>query len=274
MTAPEVLEVSVHIGADPETVFAYFTDPSRYVLWMGTDATLEPEPGGTYRVFMRDGVETAGEFVEVDPPRRLVFTRGWTDSEHVPPGSTRVEVTFAAEAGGTRVVLRHHDLPSDEQRTHHGAGWQMYLSRLANRAAGDDPGPDPNAAPVPDVAEEETKVQMPKPTDEDKAAFEHLVPERPDVTVKPMFGNLGAFVNGNMFMGLFGSSIGIKLADADRATLNAIDGTGPFGPEERPMGGYVAIPASWRAAPETAEPWISLALDYVAALPPKKPKKA
>ena len=273
MTAPEVLEVSVHIGADPETVFAYFTNPSRYVLWMGTDATLEPQPGGTYRVFLRDGVQTAGQFLEVDPPRRLVFTWDWTDSEQVPPGSSRVEVTLAAESGGTRVVLRHHDLPSDEQRTHHGAGWQLYLSRLQDRATGGDPGPDPNAAPTPDV-DEEQPVKMPKPTDADKAAFEHLVPERPDITVKPMFGNLGAFVNGNMFMGLFGSSIGIKLADADRATLNAIDGTGPFGPEERPMGGYVAIPPSWRAAPETAQPWISRALDHVAAQPPKKPKKA
>lgn len=147
MTAPEVLEVSVHIAAEPQTVFAYFTDPARYVGWMGTDASIEPEPGGRYRVFMRDGVETSGRFVEVDPPRRLVFTWGWTHDEQVPPGSSRVEVSFTAEDGGTRVVLRHHDLPSPEQRAHHGAGWQMYLGRLATRAAGGDPGPDPNAEP-------------------------------------------------------------------------------------------------------------------------------
>ncbi len=145
MTAPDVLEVSVHIAADPPTVFAYFTDPVRYVRWMGTGARIEPEPGGVYRVFMRDGVETAGQFVEVDPPRRLVFTWGWRDDESVPPGSTRVEVSFAAEDGGTRVVLRHHDLPSAEQRAHHDAGWQLYLGRLATRAAGGEPGPDPNA---------------------------------------------------------------------------------------------------------------------------------
>jgi len=45
-------------------------------------------------------------------------------------------------------------------------------------------------------------MQVPKPTDEDKAAFRALVPDDPTVEVKPMFGNLGAFVNGNMFMGL------------------------------------------------------------------------
>lgn len=62
-----MLEVSVHIAARPETVFAYFTDPDRYVRWMGSDVTAEPVPGGAYRVHIRDGVATSGEFVEVDP---------------------------------------------------------------------------------------------------------------------------------------------------------------------------------------------------------------
>ena len=115
-------------------------------------------------------------------------------------------------------------------------------------------------------------MQIPKPTEDDKAAFRGLVPERDDVVVKAMFGNLGAFVNGNMFMGLFGADIGIKLGDQDRDDLLAIDGTGPFGPEERPMGGYVSVPAAWRAAPHKAAPWITRSLAHVAALPPKKSK--
>ena len=55
-------------------------------------------------------------------------------------------------------------------------------------------------------------MEIPRPSDDDKAVFNALVPDRPDVVVKPMFGNLGAYVNGNMFMGLFGASIGIKLS--------------------------------------------------------------
>lgn len=145
MSDAPVLEVSVHIAADPETVFPYFTDPERYVQWMGRRADLEPVPGGTYRVWMRDGVETVGEFLEVDPPHRLVFTWGWTQGLPVPPGSTRVVVTFEPEAGGTRVVLRHHDLPDDEQRQQHTGGWEMYLGRLGLVLAGGDPGRDPNA---------------------------------------------------------------------------------------------------------------------------------
>jgi uncharacterized protein YndB with AHSA1/START domain len=145
MTDPGVLEVSVHIAARPETVFRYFTDPDRYVQWMGAHATLEPVPGGSYRVRMRDGVEAAGEFVEVDPPHRLVFTWGWTHDHAVAPGSTRVVVTLQEEDGGTRVVLHHHDLPDDEQHGHHLKGWQIYLDRLGVRVRGGDPGPDLNA---------------------------------------------------------------------------------------------------------------------------------
>jgi len=140
------VEVSLHIQAEPETVFPYFTDPARCVQWMGTEADLDPSPGGIYRVRMREGVETVGEFLEVDPPRRVVFTFGWTEGPPVPPGTSRVVITLEPEGGGTRVVLRHHGLPDDEQRRHHTGGWQMYLDRLALAAIGKDAGPDPNAA--------------------------------------------------------------------------------------------------------------------------------
>jgi uncharacterized protein YndB with AHSA1/START domain len=145
MTHPGPVEVSIHIAARPETVFAYFTDPARYVQWMGTRATLEPVPGGAYQVSMRGGVQAVGEFVEVEPPHRIVFTWGWTHDHTVAPGSTRVEVTLTAEDDGTRVVLRHHGLPDDTQCEHHRLGWDLYLTRLAVSATGGDPGPDPNA---------------------------------------------------------------------------------------------------------------------------------
>ena len=144
MTDPEVLEISLHIAADPETVFPYFTDPDRYGQWMGALAFLDPVPGGQYRVWLRNGVEALGQFLEIDPPKRVVFTWGWTDEHAVAPGSTRVEITIAAEAGGSRVVLRHHDLP-DGAAGQHRQGWNLYLNRLAVTAAGGDPGPDPNA---------------------------------------------------------------------------------------------------------------------------------
>lgn len=144
MPDPGVLQVTIHIAAEPATVFPYFTDPARYVQWMGRTAALRPVPGGTFRVMMRDGVEATGEFLEIDPPRKLVFTWGWAHGDTVPPGSTRVVVTLAPEGNGTCVVLRHYGLPDGQQRSGHHQGWTLYLGRLNTRITGKDPGPDPN----------------------------------------------------------------------------------------------------------------------------------
>jgi TfoX/Sxy family transcriptional regulator of competence genes len=113
-------------------------------------------------------------------------------------------------------------------------------------------------------------MNIPKPTDSDRARFNDLLPDASDVQVKPMFGNLGAFVNGNMFMGLFGADVGIKLPEADRQTLLDEPGAGAFGPKGRAMSGYVTIPDEWPV--DTARSWIEKSFSYVASMPPKKPK--
>jgi TfoX/Sxy family transcriptional regulator of competence genes len=115
-------------------------------------------------------------------------------------------------------------------------------------------------------------MQIPRPSAADMDRFRSIVPDDPRVEVKAMFGNLGAFVNGNMFMGLFGADVGVKLAPADADELRAIEGAGPFGPAERPMGGYVSLPSSVIGAPE-GQRWVDRALGYVGAMPPKAPKK-
>ena len=141
MTDPGVVEVGIYIAAPPEAVFPYFTEADRYIQWMGEDATLDPVPGGAYRVRMGNGVEAAGEFVEVDPPHRVVFTWGWASGSPVLPGTTRVVVTLVAEGHGTRVVLRHHGLPAG-QFDHHMEGWRLCLDRLVAVTTRGDPGAD------------------------------------------------------------------------------------------------------------------------------------
>src|SRR6476469_10215352 len=107
-------------------------------------------------------------------------------------------------------------------------------------------------------------MQIPKPTEQDKVGFRSMIPADPAVVIKPMFGNLGAFVNGNMFAGLFGSTIGVRLVDdASRRELEAVDGSGPFGPAERPMGGYVGLPANWAGQPALSSQWIEVAMSQV-----------
>ena len=115
-------------------------------------------------------------------------------------------------------------------------------------------------------------MEIPKPSEEDKQFFRSLIEEDPEVKIKPMFGNLGAFVHGNMFAGLFGSAVGVRLGQADAGELAAIDGSGPFGPAERPMGGYLSLPGTWRDDADLAARWVEKARAHVGSLPPKAPK--
>ncbi len=115
-------------------------------------------------------------------------------------------------------------------------------------------------------------MKMPKPSEADKERFHRLVPDDPRLEAKPMFGNLGAFVNGNMFIGLFGAQIGVKLDEASLSEVMALEGAGPFGPAERPMGGYVSLPPAIAEDPNEARPLVERALAHVGALPPKAKK--
>jgi uncharacterized protein YndB with AHSA1/START domain len=146
MTQTETSEISreVRIRARPETIFPFFTDPALMVRWQGTSVTINPTPGGIYRVHVNDEHIARGEYLEVAPPHRLVFSWGWEGQDsQVPPGSTTVEITLTPDGEHTVVRLVHRDLPSKESAESHGAGWEHYLERLQTVGVGGDPGPDP-----------------------------------------------------------------------------------------------------------------------------------
>lgn len=145
----EALEHEVRIAARPETVFAFFTDPARMILWKGIEATLDPRPGGIYRVSINGRDVARGEYLEVVPNSRVVFTWGWEGAESpLPPGSSTVEVSLVPDGDGTLVRLRHTGLPA-EIRDVHAAGWEHYLARLTGAAEGHPMGPDPWASEPP-----------------------------------------------------------------------------------------------------------------------------
>ena len=137
MTSELSLELEFQVQARPETVFSFFTDPLKYRRWNGDEAELAPRPGGIYRVLMPSRDVVRGEYVEVEPPRRVVFTWGFEGSTELPPGSTTVEVTFlpGAEPDTTLVRLRHRGLPDENSRRLHVAGWSQFLERLTIVAA-------------------------------------------------------------------------------------------------------------------------------------------
>jgi uncharacterized protein YndB with AHSA1/START domain len=127
----EPVELHVRLDAPPDEVFLYLTEPARYVMWQGVKAELDPRPGGVYRVWMDADTVASGEFVEIEPSRRVVFTWGWEGNEAVPPGSTTVEVTLEADSGGTLLSLRHSGLPDGESAELHEQGWRHFTARLA-----------------------------------------------------------------------------------------------------------------------------------------------
>jgi len=136
------VEVSIRIEARPETVFRYFVEPERMCAWMGISAEVDPRPGGRYRVDVNGTGFAVGEFVEIVPDERVVWTWGWEGNTGLPPGSSTVEITLVPDGDATVVRLRHSGLPDADAEKKHRHGWEHYSDRLSAAAAGGDPGPD------------------------------------------------------------------------------------------------------------------------------------
>jgi len=102
----------IFIEATPEEIFPYLTQSEKYVLWMGLTAEIDARPGGIFKVDPNTLDVIYGEFLEVSPPKRVVFTWGWKEAGHpVPAGSTRVEIDLSAQDGGTILRLTHFHVP-------------------------------------------------------------------------------------------------------------------------------------------------------------------
>lgn len=123
--------------------------------WIGISADLDPVPGGIFRFEIAPGHFCSGRYVELVPPRRVVFTWGYeSDAMPLDPGSTTVEVDIEERLDGSLVRLVHRGLQG-AMRTMHGEGWERFGARLKAVAEGRDPGEDPGASyrdgRVPDV---------------------------------------------------------------------------------------------------------------------------
>jgi uncharacterized protein YndB with AHSA1/START domain len=141
-----VVRREMKIAAPPATVFAFLTDPDKILRWIGTEATMEPQPGGLYLLNVTGKDVARGRFTEVIPVHRLAYTFGWDGEENmnVPPGSSLIEIDLVEESDGTLLRMTHSGLPDEEARDSHAKGWAHYFGRLAVAAAGGDAGPDPH----------------------------------------------------------------------------------------------------------------------------------
>jgi len=133
------LRVSRVIQADPEAVFAAWTEPEQLLRWSCpegatvTDAQVDLRVGGKYRIRMQGSegkVHTAvGVYREIQRPTRLVYTWDWLEQDHA-VGETVVTVEFKELDGSTEVVLSHQLFPSAEAKASHEQGWTSCLNRL------------------------------------------------------------------------------------------------------------------------------------------------
>ena len=116
-----------HYTADPQRVWAHFTEPDLMATWfcpnpaLETTCTLDVRPGGAWTCDMGGQYAVSGTFTEVEAPSRLVFTMDWAHDDDPP---TTVTVTITPDDDGTRLVLAH-------EGSGHQEGWTLSLARLA-----------------------------------------------------------------------------------------------------------------------------------------------
>ena len=143
---PSVLRLERYLEGAPARIFAAWTDPDVLRRWWAAEpdwttaeATTDVRVGGRYRLAMRDGAgvvrTVVGEYLEIDPPLRLVYTWTW-ESTADPPAvndTTIVTVDFVAEGSGTRVVLEQRGFTSRQDTKNHERGWGGCLDSLERR---------------------------------------------------------------------------------------------------------------------------------------------
>jgi len=136
------LEITRFINAPRAHVYAAWTDPAQLKQWWGPEGvrtrnfTADARVGGKYRwdLFNQEGEEMSvfGEYQELVPGRKVVFTWKWDDDENWTEHNSIVTVELADRDGGTELRLTHEKLPSEDSRDRHSQGWDSVLDRLEN----------------------------------------------------------------------------------------------------------------------------------------------
>ncbi len=136
-TTTDTIERTLTIAARPETVFGFLTDPTKMAEWMGRSVSAEARPGGTIRVDYNGFDIMRGEFVEVTPHSRVVYTFGWESlaADALRPGASTVEFSLTPQGDATILHMVHRGLP-EMAVAGHSQGWDQYLPQLAARASG------------------------------------------------------------------------------------------------------------------------------------------
>jgi TfoX/Sxy family transcriptional regulator of competence genes len=117
-------------------------------------------------------------------------------------------------------------------------------------------------------------MNIPRSDENSKEFFRSILPDDSRITVRPMFGNISAFVNGNMFAGLFGDDLFVRVSEESRKELLEMKEASVLEPMKgKPMREYIVVPKAWRNQPDMVRSWVTRSLDWTSRLPAKKTKK-
>ena len=134
----EAVTLEIFIAAPRERIFEALTDPKQAVRWWGrkdeyylNEFEMDVRVGGKWSTSgksLKSGdLEVHGEFLEVDPPRRLAYS--WISSWL--PKLTKVVWELESQAKGTLVKLTHSGFAGNPQATKaHSHGWSLVFSWL------------------------------------------------------------------------------------------------------------------------------------------------
>ena len=135
-----VLRLNRVIAAPPERVYAAWTTPDAIKVWFGPadcrvlDARVDLRVGGEYCFSLstqRLGeIKVRGQYREVTPPAKLIYTWQWEGSPELGPETSLVTVRFIPRGTATDIQITHEQLPSIESRDAHGHGWRGAFDQL------------------------------------------------------------------------------------------------------------------------------------------------
>jgi uncharacterized protein YndB with AHSA1/START domain len=134
------LEIKRIIHAPRNRVYAAWTDPAQLREWFGPenvqteDLIADARVGGKFRWDLTNSegekMTCRGEYRELQPNKKIVFTWQWQDDEDWEDRESVVTVELSDRDGGTELRLSHEQLPNEQSRDGHTRGWNSALDKL------------------------------------------------------------------------------------------------------------------------------------------------
>ena len=134
-----IVQLRRRVKATAEEIFELWTKPDLMARWMSPfpgavdcKASCDFRPGGSYSLVMSSEEarrEVSGTYVQIDRPRKLVFTWMGPLTNHV---NTLVTVELHPHGDETDLVLTHERLPTPAIHEGHTRGWGIILDHLAD----------------------------------------------------------------------------------------------------------------------------------------------